>query len=453
VRHTLTIRETLFRQLTAAIFSEAGLEGAAYVFCGVSECDREIRLLAKEIVPLATEHYLLREPLRLSIASESYVRMAKRARDSGEAVLFVHSHPAGYPDFSKQDDREEPKLHSFLRSRAPDRPHGSLVFNSENSCQGRIYSDGNTWTPIDRIRVLGDRFRFIDRVGQENPLPEFFDRQVRAFGPDIQRLLGRVHVGVVGAGGTGSAVIEQLCRLGIGAISIFDGEFFDATNATRVYGSSLNDVDAPKTAIQQRNIEQIGFGTKINIVPKHITDETAAKEMRNCDLVFGCTDKQAPRSILVRLALYYFIPVIDVGVSIDSKDGVIRGIWGRVTTLMLEEACLFCRNRIDPVTIRAESLPPDQRDRELQEGYIPQLDTTQPAVITFTTSVASHAVNELLHRLTGFMGSERRSTEVFIAFHDNRIHTNRESPKADCLCQLKENWGKGDSKNFLGRTW
>jgi molybdopterin/thiamine biosynthesis adenylyltransferase len=453
VRHSLTIREKLLDELTSAIFSEDGLEGAAYMLCGVSTTHDETRLLVREVIPVASAHYIVREPLRLSIASDSYVPIAKRAKLKSEAVLFVHSHPSGFPHFSEQDDREEPKLHSFLHSRAPGLPHGSLVFDSPTSFQGRIFGTDGGWLPMDRTRILGDRFRFVDRVEGEPPLPDFFDRQVRAFGPDIQRLLGRLHIGVVGAGGTGSAVIEQLCRLGVGTLSVFDGELFDKSNATRVYGSRLSDENEEKAAIQQKNIERIGFGTKINIVPKHITDEAAAKEMRNCDLLFGCTDKQAPRSTMVRLALFYLIPVIDTGVSIDSVDETIKGIYGRITTLFPEEACLFCRGRIDPATIRAESLPPEQRDRELREGYIPRLNTTQPAVITFTSTVAALAINEMLHRLTGFMGAERRSSETIVLFHDSRIRTNRESPSSDCLCQLKANWARGDSKSFLGRTW
>src|SRR3989442_2474424 len=47
----------------------------------------------------------------------------------------------------------------------------------------------------------------------------FFERQVLAFGAESQALLQQLHVGVVGVGGTGSAVVEQLARLGVGTRS------------------------------------------------------------------------------------------------------------------------------------------------------------------------------------------------------------------------------------------
>ena len=301
--------------------------------------------------------------------------------------------------------------------------------------------------------MLGKRFRFVDRVRGEEPIPEFFDRQVRAFGPDIQRLLRRLHIGVVGAGGTGSATIEQLTRLGVGAISVFDGDTFDSSNVTRVFGSGVADQGRFKADIQYEHVTRIGLGTNIVVYPHPITDEATAKHLPKCDIVFGCTDKQAPRGILIRLALRYLIPVFDMAAKVHAENEVIRGIWGRVTTVLPGEACLFCRGRIDPGTIRAESLPPEQRDRELADGYITGLATDEPAVVMFTTAVAAQAVSEMLHRLTGFMGSDRRSTEVVALFHESRIRTNGDRPKPECMCQQAEHWGRGDSRSFLGLTW
>jgi molybdopterin/thiamine biosynthesis adenylyltransferase len=451
MQYSFTINEPLAEELTAAIFSKPGLEGAAYVLCGVSEAG-ETRLLARSVIPVKDEHYLRRESYRLSIASDSYVPIAKRARQEREAILFVHSHPENVPDFSPQDNQEERKLHEFFHSRAPGLPHGSLVFNTLSTFRGRIYSP-HAWLPIERGRFIGRRFRFVDIVEDREPLPDFFDRQVRAFGPDIQLLLRHLHIGVVGAGGTGSATIEQLIRLGVGTISVFDRDVFDSTNATRVYGSSLNDQGRRKTEIQVEHANRIGLKTTIRPFPEHITEEGTAKELRSCDILFGCTDKHAPRAILCSIATRYLIPVIDMAVRIDSKDGIVRGITGRVTTLLPGEACLFCRERINPDTIRAEGLPPEQRERELEEGYIKQLATNEPAVVSFTTAVAAQAINEMIHRLTGFMGAERQSSEVLMLFSECGVRTNRDRPKPDCICQVQKHWGRGDTPRFLGKVW
>jgi molybdopterin/thiamine biosynthesis adenylyltransferase len=306
---------------------------------------------------------------------------------------------------------------------------------------------------IERLRVIGRRFRFIDSSSHETMIPDFFDRQVRAFGPDIQQLLRRLHVGVVGVSGTGSPVIEQLVRLGVGRISEFDRDVFEDSNVTRVYGSSVGDEGKNKTELSAAHVKRIGTGTVVHAYPAHITDERVAKHLRECDVIFGCTDKQAPRGILVQLALRYHIPVFDMGVKIDAEEGVIRGVDGRVTTIMPGESCLFCRERISAEMIRLESLSPEEQQLLADEHYAPQLETENPAVITFTTAVAAQAVSEFLHRLTGFMGEERHSSEVLMLFHESTVRTNRTPSTVGCICAHRELWGRGDGRDFLGLLW
>ncbi len=372
MNYSLTILKEHYDEINAAIFSAPGLEGAAYLLCNRSITDGEVRLLGRQVIPIQDEHYLVRAPLRLSIDSTSYAGVAKRAREAGASIIFVHSHPHGLAEFSPQDDREEPRLQEFFHRRVPDVPHGSLVISLPISVRGRIWSPRG-WQPISRVRVIGQRFRFFDDANTDSEMFGLFDRQVRAFGPDIQRLLSRLHVAVVGAGGTGSVIIEQLARLGVGRLSIFDGDVFDSTNANRVYGSSTSATGRQKVDYRPRTRgAHMGLGTIVHAYSEHITNLKTARRLRECDAVFGCTDKHAPRGILVQLALRYLIPVIDTGVKIDSADGTIKGVTGRATTLLPGEACLFCRGRISSDIIRLEALSPSRAQspcrRELRPG-------------------------------------------------------------------------------------
>ena len=450
MKFTATILDTDLVELRALAFSEPGLEGAAFVLCSVSETENEHRFLIRSIVPIAAEDYLQRLPDFLSLDSASYVRAAKQAKQSGLSVLFVHSHPGGFLAYSRQDDKEEPKLQDFLHARLPEKVHGSLVL-TESGLIGRVWVDGQ-FVDMSRIRVIGKRFSFHDKDGGVGFLP-YFDRQVRAFGPDIQKVLQTLHIGIVGVGGTGSALAEQVIRLGVGEITVFDGDEFEESNVNRVFGSGVEDQGRKKTELVRDNVQKIGVGTKINVVSDHISKLKAAVLLKNCDLVFGCTDKEAPRGLLVQLALRYLIPVIDMGVKVDSKDGHIRDVVGRVTTMYPGEACLFCRGRISADGILYESMNPEERAARAAEGYAPELGTPNPAVVTFTSMVASLAINELLHRLTGFMGDDRASTEVMCFFDKLEFKRNRSKPEDGCLCSVKSNWARGDSKLFLGVTW
>jgi tRNA A37 threonylcarbamoyladenosine dehydratase len=75
----------------------------------------------------------------------------------------------------------------------------------------------------------------------------FFDRQVRAFGTDVQKLLKRLRIGMVGVGGTGSAVAEQIIRLGVGSVLAADGEAFEASKVNRV--AKVLGIDVPASLL------------------------------------------------------------------------------------------------------------------------------------------------------------------------------------------------------------
>lgn len=457
MRYTLTILESDFRRLCDDLATTPGVENAAYLICRTACTDSEVRLLVREVFPVEAEHVLEASSTHMKIASASYRRALKRANDQKAAFVFVHSHPDAVPHHSTQDDLEEEKLFrtAYNRVHAPV-VHASLIVTSNGVSAARVWLEDGSVQPIECVRIIGRRFRFWFPHLDDNPVPEFFDRQVRAFGADIQRLLGRLKVGVVGAGGTGSLIIEELTRLGIGELLIADGEAFDASNVNRVYGSRIIDQNIRKTKLAERLITDIGLGTKVTLIDKPISFRSALAQFRECDIVFGCTDDNWGRSLLTRLSIYYLLPVFDMGVKIDSKDGIIQSINGRVTTLMPGAPCLYCRGRITAERVGYESLRatnPERAAVQAKEGYIPELADPAPAVVPFTTTVASSAIAEFIHRLTGFMGEERESTEILHLIDNSSIRRNRKQPLADCFCADTRYWGRGDTRPLLDTTW
>lgn len=457
MRYSITFAEDDYDALTQHVFGDETTERAAYLLCGVSRTSEETRLLVREVHPVLNSDVVTASQTHMSIKSVSFMRLMKRADRTKQAFVFVHSHPNGTTRYSEQDDREELKLFrtAYLRIDG-EGMHASLVLAPENDPKGRVWLRDGSKREMDVIRVIGKRFRFL-RQNCGDSKSALFNRQVQAFGGQLQRELGNLRIGIVGSGGTGSAVAEQLMRLGIGHIYLFDGDKLDKSNVTRVYGAGIGDDQRMKVTILKDLGKRIGLGTEITCVPRFITFRSAAEMLRNCEVVFGCTDDEWGRSILTRLAIYYLIPIFDMGVKISSKDGVVHSIQGRVTTLMPGSACLFCRGRINSDRISSEILEasdPSRAESLRKEGYLPELPGATPAVITFTTAIASSAATELLHRLTGFMGADRASTEVIHLFDQSRVRTNNTQPNPECgICANREKWGRGDCQPFLGLTW
>jgi molybdopterin/thiamine biosynthesis adenylyltransferase len=444
----IVILESHLDQLRKHLFDMPGIEGAAFILCGQSSSKQGVKLTSHSVVAIRNEDFLRREPYRLSIASSALMRISKLAKHEKLSVVFAHSHPGGFPEFSEQDDHEEERLLPFLRERVPNRVHGTLVL-TESDITGRLYTPDRV--SADAITVIGQRFRSYSQSKSE--VKPIYDRQLRAFGRDVQSLLGNLHIGIVGLGGTGSPLAEQLCRLGIGKLSLFDGDKLEDTNINRVFGSTTGHIGWHKVEIAKQHLEGIGLGNEIAAFPSHITEEETALRLRDCDVIFGCTDKELPRAILQQVALRYHIPVFDLGVLISSHESQIIGVHGRVTTLLPGEACLFCRGRISTENIRIETLSEADREIQVRDGYAPELGDPAPAVIAFTSSTASLAISELLHRITGFMGPDRASSEVLIAFDQSRIRTNRLESREDCMCSDQSLFGAGDTQPFLDLTW
>jgi hypothetical protein len=457
MKYSLTFLDAEYAELIKHLFIDRLRERAAYILCRFSNSKEECRLLVKEVIPVAEMDIEESSEVHMRIKPLSFVRAMKKANNQKQLFIFAHSHPIGFTYHSSKDNTEEKQLFrtAYNRIRTVG-VHGSIVISSEDKPVGRVWLEDGSTKPMYVIRSMGDRFRFYFDNQNIPLIPPFFDRQVRAFGSDIQSLLQRLHIGVVGCGGTGSAVAEQLIRLGVGKLTVADGQAFEKTNINRVYGSTFKDDGIPKVELINRLAQQIGLGTDMNAIPHPISFASTINQMKNTDLIFGCTDDHWGRSILTKLAVYYGIPIFDLGVKIDSKDGIIKSIQGRVTILLGHYACLFCRERINGKDVQIESLAeldPEQLKRLIKAGYADELPDPSPAVISFTTMIASLAISEFIHRLTGYMGNDRHSNEVLMLFDQLKIRTNRVFSKEGCFCGDNFYLMRGDTKPLLDLTW
>lgn len=383
-----------------------------------------------------------------------------RAEHLGAAALWVHTHPGdgSSPAPSDHDALVDRQLAETFRLRTGSDYYGALIVSPSVTglrFSGHVAADGGPRLQIDRLWSVGDRFRLTPSIYQRAPENlGMFDRNVRAFGPAVQNTLCDLTVGLVGCGGTGSAVAEQLVRLGVRRFVLLDPDTLTQSNLTRVYGSQAADVGMRKVDICARNLKGIAPDVDCETVPAMLTTSGAAKRLLRCDMVFGCSDDNAGRLVLSRMPTYLLTPVIDCGVLLSSQgDGELIGIDGRVTLVLPEHACLLCRGRIDLARASAELMTPDERRRLADEGYAPALGRTEPAVVTFTSLVASAAVSELLERLIGY-GPTPRPTEVLLRCHEREISVNQAASRPNHYCDPSAGKvGRGLSDPLLDMAW
>lgn len=458
---TLSIPEQFFNQISEYFNDLNGKEGAGYLFCSTSKTTNEEKLIVREYILVEQEDIESNSNNFISIKSKSYVSAIIQADKKKMSVVLIHNHPNGRDKYSSQDNREEYEFFRTANIRAEGRHHGSLIFSKNQgnyNLIGRVCLSDKNMVSFKKIRVVGKQLSIHIQNTGKLIVPSWADRQVRAFGSkDIQKIIKKMHIGVVGVGGTGSAICEQLIRLGIGTITVVDGQTIEDTNVSRLYGSRLSDIGKPKVSVIKRLADDIGFGTTINTIQDFIYSKDAAMALRDCDFIFCCTDDHQGRSILNRMSIWYLIPVIDMAVTIDAdKTGKIKDITGKITILSPGNTCLWCREALSSQKIQAEVMSrcnPTEYKLRRKENYVEELDEHDPAIIMLTTAVASQSILEFVHMITGILGVDRTSTEIRLLFDNTEIRSNSRPGKPDCDCQNSDKWGRGDEVRFLGLNW
>src|SRR4051794_3604161 len=102
-----------------------------------------------------------------------------------------------------------------------------------------------------------------------------FDRNERLFGKEGQALLRRAVVAVVGNGGLGTHVVQQLALLGVGGLLLIDHEELDDSNLNRYVGAYHYDPipGTPKVNLGYRIAKSIDPGLRVERIPERFRSD------------------------------------------------------------------------------------------------------------------------------------------------------------------------------------
>jgi molybdopterin/thiamine biosynthesis adenylyltransferase len=379
-----------------------------------------------------------------------------------QAICVAHSHPIDAPVFSSADDVADAESFKIVFDRVDgERAHFSLVMGPDGEFAVRAYGPDLKPHSVSFTRIVGDRWhvRYPGRGTGLTPLE--FDRQARAFSATSVADLASLRIGIAGCGGTGSAVAMLLGRMSAGRLVLFDQDRVDQSNLSRLHFSQRAHSIARKFKVDvvAESIASIGIAQSVVAMPHAIDHPTCRDAVRACDVIFGCTDDHLGRNFLNRVAHFYLIPVIDLGVLIDPNDhGGYDTFDGRVTVVQPGYTCQVCRKLIESGKMREEGLRRHDTallEQQRRAGYISGGAEPNPVVVTFTTETATMAVNELLHRLTGFRGSLGACSERVRRFDEvkdaDTVPGGKPLPHCK-LCARRVYDARGDMEPFLDQT-
>ncbi|MDZ4047575.1 MAG: ThiF family adenylyltransferase [Pseudoxanthomonas sp.] len=328
------------------------------------------------------------------------------------------------------------------------------MLGGDGSVCARLWKPDGTIADAQSVQVVGGRYYRWQAQGQEAS-PEHLDRQQRLFGEGFNPLIRSLRVGVVGGGGTGSPSALVLARLGVGRLLLLDKDQVELPNLNRLDGSRRADAENKefKVDVLKREVEAMDLGVQVVAKKTWASDGAVRDALKSCDFILGCTDDHSGRIFINRLAYFYGIPVVDVGLRIMPAQHGIHDINGRVTTLIPGRPCLLCGGFVDPRRAAEEALErmdPDEFKRRKAEAYVVGGGDPAPAVVTFTTEMACVAVNEIIAALTGFQGEDGMVPTRYRRFHarDERFLGVQSKPHCP-VCNSTRYWGRGDLEPFL----
>lgn len=192
-------------------------------------------------------------------------------------------------------------------------------------------------------------------VRQQNTLIIMNERYSRQnfLGGESDSLFARLNVGIVGLGGGGSHIAQQLAHLGVKNFILVDHDSIEESNLNRLVGGTADDVrnERKKVDILARVIHGVNEDADISIQSHKW--QNVAHQIRECDCIFGCVDSLDERRQLESFARRFMIPYIDIGIDVNGS-GERTYITGQVAKSIPSKPCLWCLNILNEQSVNKE---------------------------------------------------------------------------------------------------
>lgn len=434
---SVIIPDSLREKLFSHLFPGDSEEHAAVIAAGIAETARGVRLLVESVFPAkdGVDYVPGRVGYRM-LQPQFIFEKLHYCRERKLCYLAVHNHQGdNYVAFSHVDLASHERGYPALLDIVAGLPVGALVFTPK-AAAGDIWFSKNHREVLSEVRIVGRNIeRLQDRPAEDvvmhNPT---YDRQVLLFGKNGQDILAKSKVGVIGAGGIGSLIVEYLAHLGVGHLLVVDNKRIKQSNRSRVVGATIDDVSTNPRTRKIDIAERVAKQANSNIIFEGIFDNFSknlvAQRFVDCDFIFLAADSMQARLIFNAIVHQYLIPGVQTGakVKIDEKSGRVVDVFSVSRWVTPDSGCLWCNGLIlrDMLALEAK-----EEHARIEQTYGTMQDN--PSVITLNAVAASHAVNDFMVAFLG-LGGPRASLDYQRFQHiDRRVVLDQPRRDAHCI--------------------
>jgi molybdopterin/thiamine biosynthesis adenylyltransferase len=400
----LDIAGSDYAALHRHLFQRDRDEHGAVLLAGVRERHGGLVLLTREMHFLDGPEFPAGDYGYRQFPPHVLARLGSRAAAERLAFVSCHSHPGSGSrvGLSRDDLDAHRRVFPHMLDIVDGPPIAGLAFG-EAGVAGELWRTGHQPVALDAVRIVGETIRTLTPrpAAAAAATEERFDRQARMFGASGQQILRRLRVGVVGLGGGGSMIVEQLAHLGVGAIVGIDFDIVKTHNLSRIIGATRRDArrHAKKVAVAHRVVTRIDDRIEFEAVDGDIADAPIAERLLDCDFFFLATDSATSRLVANAITQAHFVPMVQIGAKVDLRaSGALESIYVAVRPVFPGSGCLDCAGLIDPVALQEEAASPEERRAQ---NYLNLPDVIDPSVVTLNGLGASTAVNTMLMASVG----------------------------------------------------
>jgi len=412
-----------------------------FFFCRLNKNNKGLDFLVNDFSRVKDEDVEISSDYFTQINLNALLEVVNRANKEGMALVEAHNHPFSedHVSFSYADLEGFSEFVPYILDSLK-KPYGATVW-SKKSFDGRVWKKSYSNDEIiHEIRIIGKNITKYAAASIKLPkkkpkLTDRDNRQILALGKSGQVQISDTSVAIIGLGGIGSHVTQQLAYLGVRDFVLVDYDCMQIENLNRIVGAFPSDIGKPKVEIAAKIIKSIAGHEKVRIVhlQKELRREDVLDHIKSCDVIFGCIDNDGARLILNELAISYMIPYIDSAFGIHAEKCVIREAGGRVVLVIPDGPCLLCCKDIDISEASYFLSPREEQIFNEKRGYVSGVNIPSPSIISLDGIVASIAVTEFISLITGIREAIQYSSYDFLTQKLNRriIKKNKKCVQCD----------------------
>jgi molybdopterin/thiamine biosynthesis adenylyltransferase len=388
-------------------------------------------IIAKEYVAVADDDYEEDHSVGAKINANAIRKGMQTLFEKQGGCFHVHLHDyMGETSPGYTDTKSLPAIAKSFSNISGEQATGFLILSSDSFYASVHLKDHANMISPTCISCVGYPMNLRFPSAKISYKGTHHDRQ-SFLGSIAPLLFDNIRVAIVGYGGGGSHIGQQLSHLKVKHIRVYDGDHIEESNLNRLIGAWFTDLKKSllKTNIARRVIKKIQPNAVVHAISRKWQEEP--EWLQSADIAFGNVDSYLERDQLEAECRRWLIPLIDIGMDVNENDDHKFSMSGQVILSMPEMPCLHCFKYLTP-----EKLAKEAANYGAVGG--------RPQVVWPNGVLASTAIGMFVNLVTGWKRQNEQS--AYLAYDGNNStvteHIREKYAPPHCVHYPLENVGK-----------